>query len=1600
MFNKAILLTTASLLTFAQPAEAARYVFGQSGPVPENAWQTRETGVTQIRFDDGATVSLVGKSRFLLTGTEVTISEGAVTVMSRGENPVTLRFEGKGAATVQGAASLTVHGDGVRGHVLQGAMTVAANGSKQSFDLGSAWSMAANGTTSRVYANPAQPAPTATVASLKREGIKAAAENGLPVTLGFALNAIGAARDVQQAARAIDARAFNTALGSLPSGDVERLLAYSNRLVAALATARTGDTASLSSPLINAYLRFLANDGAAAEFQNSYNAILTQYLQLLAAGGSPSSFAGADLASVNAYLQYLQNSGMLEQITGIQPALVTAYLDYLAGGGNPAGFYYGEGIDSELLSQYADIVSAYLTYLAQGGDIAGYDGATSAQIAAYLSALESSGLLDSLFANQASALRAYLAFLDDGGVPSEFSGFDGLNPGLSDALAQQYAAALEAFIAYIQDGGLPSEYGVLSQQLLLSYLQALNDAGLLDQLAGDQADFLGRYLAFLNDGGDIDAFPDLSAGPSSAEQLAIVDGFLAHIKANGLPSGYTAADFEALRSYFDNSVSLALQQAGRTEDNTLLNTYFNYVRFSNADADAFPGLPALGGTVAIYATAQSLNLPLDASTGAVSTGGYNGPLVLNAEGAPVYISNDVLVRGPVVAERVEGAQTVSTRVYGDRFTQNGQGFALGEDQGLHFTTAAPVTNVPADATINYVLDSATNPTFNDGSSAPGTFSADIAVKYSGSQARMAAEGSVVMPGDTTYTFATPGGIEGLESLTGSFSVSPDWYPLQQNADLTGTGKACVSGASGCQLYLGATPAGDGANALVLAYGSRNGGDGSIGFTGAAGFVADTGGDNGGNNGSAGQVYALNATSYQAAIYSRNGFRFAEVTSYTGSSELADDGAIATVTRAGSAVFDRGTMSLVDQLGDEDILLSRYGAGTYSSYGSQNTVDGTYHDLVTVAKIAPVLPVSGTATYTLTGGFAPQTTTGLTDTSFDLSLALSFGYTPRIAAEGVLGLDTTYTFSTPGGLAAVATDGVPMTGSGYLIFAPFTSGTGDFCASGASCNVRLNALFSEDFSKSAGSFRTLGSTDVATGIYRLETDDLANLSFDGGAGVTSGTLNAAFAHASFLPLTVDGGGSNIVRRVSSIAAVYGGTFDGRGLVSLANDTSIPNANGLVYIDRGTLQTADLAGDEDWQVGRYTGGLLEGRGTIYGADNGFSYALKGATKPVYSNEGTAPGTFAGAMAVKFGSTPCVGVDATVTMPDATYSFQTQGGTANPAGGLNLTYRENEDRPQLYFAGDLPVTVSADGVTCSIGSSCDASITDNVGGADGRWASLGYIVFADTAGGIPTLSGSAVFEGGALVPEAPPLEGTAVADQITTYASSIIGIDRRQPTTVTYEDVSGAPIGYSFSQPDEEPTIGSATLNEAGSVAGIIGWGRWAGGTTGGNYYQFGTADLPVNGGWHVVSGEPASNLPTSGSTTYALIGATDPTIRDGSLAPGSVTGSAAVAFGATPRVGVDLSVTIGGSTYGISTAGGAANPASGMEVGTSGNANMTFQDYNLTATGTGPVCGGSGNCGAIFTGFLAGDGASHIGMSYTFGNSGFDTQVDGGVVFGKN
>ena len=173
--------------------------------------------------------------------------------------------------------------------------------------------------------------------------------------------------------------------------------------------------------------------------------------------------------------------------------------------------------------------------------------------------------------------------------------------------------------------------------------------------------------------------------------------------------------------------------------------------------------------------------------------------------------------------------------------------------------------------------------------------------------------------------------------------------------------------------------------------------------------------------------------------------------------------------------------------------------------------------------------------------------------------------------------------------------------------------------------------------------------------------------------------------------------------------------------------------------------------------------------------------------------------------------------------------------------------------------------------------------------------------------------------------------------------------------------------------------------GSVGEVIGWTRWTGGTTTtSNTLGNGTTTqdsnsgggVSPNGGTAYVWGTRAINLPTSGTATYTLLGAAPVGTTDNQT-PGSVdSGTVRVAFGSTTRVGVELGVRVAGNDYLVGSSGGIAAPSLVLD-----NATKEFSGVLGVTGGTVTTCTAS-TCAGRLDGFLAGNGASHSGVAFTF------------------
>ena len=165
-------------------------------------------------------------------------------------------------------------------------------------------------------------------------------------------------------------------------------------------------------------------------------------------------------------------------------------------------------------------------------------------------------------------------------------------------------------------------------------------------------------------------------------------------------------------------------------------------------------------------------------------------------------------------------------------------------------------------------------------------------------------------------------------------------------------------------------------------------------------------------------------------------------------------------------------------------------------------------------------------------------------------------------------------------------------------------------------------------------------------------------------------------------------------------------------------------------------------------------------------------------------------------------------------------------------------------------------------------------------------------------------------------------------------------------------------------------SGTQSEFGTD-GILAWGRWIGtaavpGTIGG------TENYSADQGFHYVIGMPTPTMPTSGTATYTLLGATRPTYVNALTAPGTFSGSIDVIFGARALVTIrNFTVAMPDQTYSMKDA----------STGVSGSAFALSTTANSIS-----VC--SAGCPADVSGFFAGANAERIGVGYVIipGDSG--------------
>ncbi|ABS63514.1 hypothetical protein Plav_1899 [Parvibaculum lavamentivorans DS-1] len=715
-----------------------------------------------------------------------------------------------------------------------------------------------------------------------------------------------------------------------------------------------------------------------------------------------------------------------------------------------------------------------------------------------------------------------------------------------------------------------------------------------------------------------------------------------------------------------------------------------------------------------------------------------------------------------------------------------------------------------------------------------------------------------------------------------------------------------------------------------------------------------------------------------------------------------------------------------------VFIERWAGGeTRGNYYNSN--NGTfYSDMgrtshqgfhIAYGKPTVDMPAAGVATYALAAATNPTIDDGsFAPGSFSGEMSVLFGATLGIGIDFDIDMpgDHLYNIRTPGGVGSPTTGGIYWDNAARVFrLSNIAMSQGGAACPTANCNAVVYGLF--------------GGTDASDiGVsYQIMDFSIAPDSL-GRAKRISGA--AAFSQASYdagggpdTPLPMESGAVDALLVASpGTTKWHGGVYyipqinfsSGKSLgmqndiVAWGDDGAVTfiqaTETSLASFDRGTAVTADLYGTEYLQIGRWNGGDIDVymsgdqtfspngyQGIVYLVGNMLgstlrpesitaTYDLAGATAPIFAGGNFAPGVFDGTAAIQFGASNAnakMGLNATVTMDEGddiiVYNISTTGGTATPG-------TSEIDVFGSQISGSYQVQ-APNGAACS-GSAvnCNVSIQGLLAGPQAREAGIRYAVGNTAANSI---YGAAIFA------------RDDVGDTLDGYLMGMTYAIRSPQSGVlagSFGDISAGATDITIIANEVKEihgfnnsyAPGDATVSEVGGVQSVVSWQRWSDGLIGGE--SFGNPRTTVLGedqGMHVLAWSPATNLPSEGVATYTLAGATNPTVADGSLAPGSFAGEMAVAFGfnaANTKIGLDLDVSIGGHTYNIATTGGTATPGS-SQVSLS-----NFSGFSSTIdVATGGVACPDATCQAKVAGALAGSGASHAALAYTISANGNPT-----------
>ncbi|HVY80922.1 MAG TPA: hypothetical protein VG994_08085, partial [Steroidobacteraceae bacterium] len=310
----------------------------------------------------------------------------------------------------------------------------------------------------------------------------------------------------------------------------------------------------------------------------------------------------------------------------------------------------------------------------------------------------------------------------------------------------------------------------------------------------------------------------------------------------------------------------------------------------------------------------------------------------------------------------------------------------------------------------------------------------------------------------------------------------------------------------------------------------------------------------------------------------------------------------------------------------------------------------------------------------------------------------------------------------------------------------------------------------------------------------------------------------------------------------------------------------------------------------------------------------------------------------------------------------------------------------------------TVSVANVLTGSGNFSGFVTLPRIGAGSIGGAGLAYSIVSDPAD-LGTVSGALAFQQGAGALVTPQAFGArdiaylvplAVYDtaQVVRAPETSYAVDESfSLTQVPVRDSSGELKGLSK---------GSSLLAEsAASGVVMMRWGRWAGGDIVDTSIPPGTSSPLALGqsSLHWIESADMTSapvMPTTGSASYQLIGATTPTDRAGHF--GTLNSATLNADFTAQRVDASVDITINGESW----------KASGLgSIGAAG----ALQSNHFAGTFTNGAVGASGTTpSGSFAGFFTNPGATSgvpigAGFTYTLGDTTTGASVDGAAVFHK-